>query len=280
MTQAVVLDGHALAGRILRHLAAEVAGMEQKPTLATVLVGGDAGSRADIERKREAAEEVGIRLRHVALPATASQGRVEDAVAELAADADGVFVQLPLPDGLRNEPIMDLIPFAKDVDGLSSTSLGRLVQGRAGHVPATAQGAVRLLEHHGIATAGRTAVIVGRSPLFGLPMALLLARRGVDATVTVVHSQTVGLADITREADILVSAAGVPGLITGKHVKPGAAVIDAGATRTPAGVRGDVAYDDVRAVAGAVTPMPGGTGPMTVACLLENTVAAARGLLA
>jgi methylenetetrahydrofolate dehydrogenase (NADP+)/methenyltetrahydrofolate cyclohydrolase len=199
-------------------------------------------------------------------------------VAELTADpaVHGILVQLPLPAGLDAEAVLDLLPPEKDVDGLTPLSLGRLVRGQPGHVPCTPLGVMRLLHRYGVATPGTRAVVVGRSTLVGLPLSLLLARKGVDATVTIAHSRTPELAAVCREADILVGAAGAARMITADHVKPGAAVIDVGVSRTEEGSVGDVDFDAVQAIAGAITPMPGGTGPMTVACLLENTLAAAR----
>ncbi len=275
----IILDGRQLALEIRERLAAELTRLGSPPvTLATVLIGEDPASRLYVGRKQKEAQAAGMLARNVGLPATASQAQVEAAVADLAADPEvhGILVQLPLPDGLEAEPVLDLLPPDKDVDGLTQASLGRLVRGQPGHVPCTPKGVVRLLERYEIPTVGRGAVIVGRSTLVGLPLCLLLSRRGIDATVTVAHSKTPNLAELTRKADILIAATGSPGLITAEHVKPGAAVIDVGVSRTPAGIRGDVAFEDVRQVAGAITPMPGGTGPMTVACLLENTLAAAR----
>jgi methylenetetrahydrofolate dehydrogenase (NADP+)/methenyltetrahydrofolate cyclohydrolase len=169
-----------------------------------------------------------------------------------------------------------LIPPEKDVDGLTERSMGRLLRGQPGHVGCTPLGVMRLMERYGVATAGRRAVVVGRSTLVGLPMLLLLGRKGIDATVTLAHSRTTDMADVCREADIIVAAAGSARMITAAHVKPGAAVIDVGVSRTEAGIVGDVDFDAVQAIAGAITPMPGGTGPMTIACLLENTLSAAR----
>ena len=187
----------------------------------------------------------------------------------------GILVQMPLPGHLDPERVLALIPAAKDVDGLTEASLGRLVRGVPGHVGCTPLGVMRLLDHYGIATSGRRAAVIGRSTLVGLPMALLLAQKGVDATVTLAHSRTTDMVAVCREADIIVSATGIARSITAAHVKPGAAVIDVGISRTDAGIVGDVDFDGVQGVAGAVTPMPGGTGLLTVACLMENTVAAA-----
>jgi len=172
--------------------------------------------------------------------------------------------------------VLRLVPADKDVDGLTEISLGRLVRGVPGLVGCTPLGVMRLLERYGVETSGRRAVVVGRSTLVGLPLALLLERKGIDATVTVAHSRSRELEALCREADIVVAAAGSARMITAAHVKPGAAVVDVGISRTDEGLVGDVDFDAVQAVAGAITPMPGGTGPMTIACLLENTLTAAR----
>ena len=263
---------------ILAGLAGRISGAGSPAVcLATVLVGDDGPSRRYVASKHRTAGEVGIRSVGVELPATATQAQVEAEVAHLATDASvhGILVQMPLPGHLDPERVLALIPAAKDVDGLTEASLGRLVRGVPGHVGCTPLGVMRLLDHYGIATSGRRAAVIGRSTLVGLPMALLLAQKGVDATVTLAHSRTTDMVAVCREADIIVSATGIARSITAAHVKPGAAVIDVGISRTDAGIVGDVDFDGVQGVAGAVTPMPGGTGLLTVACLMENTVAAA-----
>jgi methylenetetrahydrofolate dehydrogenase (NADP+)/methenyltetrahydrofolate cyclohydrolase len=276
---AVLMDGVRLRDEIIVELRKTVEAAGTPPVcLATVLVGDDRPSQVYVRIKHRKAEEAAMTSRSVELPPTASQAQVEDAVGELAADSavHGILVQLPLPDGLDPEPVLDLLPPAKDIDGLSELSMGRLVRGRPGHVPCTPLGVMRLLDRYGVPIAGSRAVIVGRSTLVGLPLALLLARKGTDATVTLAHSRTPDLADVCREADILVGAAGQARMLGPDHVRPGAAVIDVGVSRTETGLVGDVDFDAVQAIAGAITPMPGGTGPMTVACLLENTLEAAR----
>ncbi len=277
---AILLDGNALRDQIIAELAEEVAGDSSLPNvcLATVLVGDDKPSRVYVGSKQRKAVEAGLSSRHVELPATATQAEVEAAVAELAEDptVHGILVQLPLPDGLDPEPVLDLLPPEKDVDGLTERSMGRLVRGRDGHVPCTPQGVMELLGRYGIETKGKKAVVIGRSTLVGLPQVLLLGAKGADATVTLAHSRTADLVEACRDADIIVAAAGIAGLITAEHVKPGAAVLDVGISRTADGIVGDVDFESVQAVAGAITPMPGGTGPMTIACLMQNTLAAAR----
>jgi methylenetetrahydrofolate dehydrogenase (NADP+)/methenyltetrahydrofolate cyclohydrolase len=199
-------------------------------------------------------------------------------VGELNRDdrVDGILVQLPLPTGLDGEAVVEQIDPSKDVDGLHPTNLGRLVLGRSGLRPCTPSGVMRLLDFYGIPVAGARVVVVGRSFLVGRPLALMLSEKGVDATVSIAHSRSGDLVPVTITADILVAAVGVPGLITAAHVKPGATVIDVGMNRLDTGLVGDVDFESVIEVAGAVTPVPGGVGPMTRAMLLANTVAAAR----
>lgn len=273
------MDGNVLRDVIVARIAAEIATAgSPRICLATVLVGDDGPSQRYVRNKHVQAQKAGLVSRSEVLDATAGQVRVEELVASLAADPSvhGILVQSPLPPGYDEEAVLRLIPADKDVDGLTSESMGRLVRGLPGLVGCTPLGVMRLLEHHAIPTAGRRAVVVGRSTLVGLPLSLLLARKGVDATVTIAHSRTSDLVAVCREADILIGAAGVARMIGVDHVKPGATVIDVGISRTEAGIVGDVDFEAVRRVAGAITPMPGGTGPMTIACLLENTLSAAR----
>ncbi len=273
------MDGNALRDEIIVALRARIEEAGSPAIcLATVLVGDDGPSQRYVRMKHAKAAEAGLTSRHVDLPPTATQDEVESVVRELVADraVHGILVQLPLPDGLDPEPVIDLIPPEKDVDGLTERSMGRLVRGRPGLVGCTPLGVMRLLEHYDIATSGKRAVVVGRSTLVGLPLSLLLARKGVDATVTLAHSRTADMAAVVREADIVVGAAGQARMITADMVKPGAAVIDVGVSRTEAGIVGDVDYGPVAEVAGFITPMPGGTGPMTIACLMENTLTAAQ----
>jgi methylenetetrahydrofolate dehydrogenase (NADP+)/methenyltetrahydrofolate cyclohydrolase len=276
---AIIMDGNLLRDETVARLRSEIEAMGSPPVcLATVLVGEDKPSQIYVRNKQRKAEEAGMQSRHVGIPGDASQAQVEDAVGALAADpaVHGILVQLPLPGGLDPEAVLALLPPEKDVDGLTERSMGRLVRGQPGHVPCTPLGVMRLMERYGVATSGQRAVVVGRSTLVGLPQVLLLARKGIDATVTLAHSRTPDLVEVCRQADIIVAAAGSARMITAEHVKPGAAVLDVGISRTEAGIVGDVDFDSVQTVAGAVTPMPGGTGPMTIACLLENTLAAAR----
>jgi methylenetetrahydrofolate dehydrogenase (NADP+)/methenyltetrahydrofolate cyclohydrolase len=276
---AIVMDGKLLRDEIVAELRATIeAAGSPAVCLATVLVGDDPPSQSYVRSKHRQAELAGLQSRHVELPMTATQEEVEDAVGRLVADphVHGILVQLPLPAGLDAERVLRLIPPDKDVDGLTERSLGRLVRGEPGLVPCTPLGVMRLLERYEVPISSKRAVVVGRSTLVGLPLALLLARKGVDATVTIAHSRTPDLVSVCRDADILVAAAGQARMITADHVKPGAAVIDVGVSRSADGIVGDVDFAAVHEVAGWITPMPGGTGPMTVACLLENTWTAAR----
>jgi methylenetetrahydrofolate dehydrogenase (NADP+)/methenyltetrahydrofolate cyclohydrolase len=275
---AILLDGNRLRDETVASIASRIMSVGSPVIcLATVLVGSDGPSGVYVRMKHRKATEAGMVSRGVELPDSATQAEVEQAVAALVDDptVHGILVQLPLPGHLDPEPVLALLPPAKDVDGLTDRSLGRLVRDLPGHVPCTPLGVMRLIEAYGIPTAGRRAVVVGRSTLVGLPQVLLLGRRGVDATVTLAHSRTADLIDVCRTADIIVAAAGQARMIGVDHVKPGATVIDVGVSRSEQGIVGDVDFDAVQAVAGAITPMPGGTGPMTIACLLENTLAAA-----
>lgn len=278
---AVIIDGIAVRDRILAEIRARIDAAGNPPVcLATVLVGDDKPSRSYIASKKAKAGEAGIVSRHTDLPAAVTQEELNATIDALAADPSvhGILCQFPLPDGLDMEQVLARIPVEKDVDGLTERSMGRLLRGQQGHVGCTPLGVMRLLERYEIPTVGRRAVVIGRSTLTGLPQVLLLGRKGCDATVTLAHSRTpaADLVDICRAADIIVACAGQARMITADHVKPGAAVIDVGISRTEAGLVGDVDFDAVREVAGWITPMPGGTGPMTIACLMENTLAAAQ----
>ncbi|MEQ8841127.1 MAG: bifunctional 5,10-methylenetetrahydrofolate dehydrogenase/5,10-methenyltetrahydrofolate cyclohydrolase [Acidimicrobiales bacterium] len=276
---AVLMNGNRLRDEIVAGVRAEIDALGNPAVcLATVLVGSDKPSQIYVRNKHRKAEEAGLVSRHVELPEDATQDDVEAAVRDLVDDpaVHGILVQLPLPEGLDEEAVLQLVPPEKDVDGLTERSMGRLVRGRPGHAPCTPLGVMRLLDRYGVATSGKQAVVIGRSTLVGLPQVLLLGRKGCDATPTLAHSRTADLASVCRRADIIVAAAGMAGLVTADFVKPGAAVLDVGISRTEAGIVGDVDFDSVQAVAGAITPMPGGTGPMTIGCLMENTLAAAR----
>jgi methylenetetrahydrofolate dehydrogenase (NADP+)/methenyltetrahydrofolate cyclohydrolase len=276
---AILMDGNRLRDEIVARIRGEIEAMGSPAVcLATVLVGGDKPSQIYVRMKHKKLGEAGMVSKGVELSGEATQAEVEAAVAELVADPSvhGILVQLPLPDHLDPEPVLALVPPEKDVDGLTERSMGRLVRGLPGHVPCTPLGVMRLLDRYGVEISHKRAVVVGRSTLVGLPQVLLLGRKGVDATVTLAHSRTDDLPGVCRQADILVAAAGQAHMITAEHVKPGAAVIDVGVSRSESGIVGDVDFEAVQSIAGAITPMPGGTGPMTIGCLLENTVEAAR----
>jgi len=273
-----ILDGTEVAAVVKEEVSKAVADLAYQPGLATILVGDDPASHSYVRGKRRDAGQVGIRSIHHELPDSIDQIELTALIESLNADddVDGILVQLPLPGDLNGESAVETIDPAKDVDGLHPFSLGKLMLGQPGLRPCTPSGVMRLLDHYDIGTAGSRAVIVGRSYLVGRPLAMLLLERGADSTVTVAHSRTVDLPAVTSEADILVAAAGSPGLIKAEHVRPGATVIDVGVNRTDDGLVGDVDFGAVVEVAGAITPAPGGVGPMTRAMLLANTLRAAE----
>jgi len=277
---AQILDGTATARTIKAELTERVAGLRERgvqPGLGTVLVGNDPGSTWYVNGKHKDCAEVGIESIRVDLPETATQAEVEDHIDRLNADpaCTGYIVQLPLPKHMVENDVLGRVDPAKDADGLHPTNLGWLVLGKDAPLPCTPFGIVELLRRHGVETRGADVVVVGRGVTVGRPLGLLLTRRRENATVTLCHTGTRDLAAHTRQADIVVAAAGVPGIITGDMVKPGAAVLDVGVSRVDGKIAGDVA-DDVKEVAGWVSPNPGGVGPMTRAMLLSNIVALAE----
>jgi methylenetetrahydrofolate dehydrogenase (NADP+)/methenyltetrahydrofolate cyclohydrolase len=278
---ATILDGKVVAEAVLGEVARDVEELAERGKtvgLATVLVGDDPASHVYVRSKHRAAERVGIMSIHRELPATATQVDVDRVIAELNADpaVDGILLQLPLPEGLDGEAAVEGIRPDKDADGLHPMSLGHLVLDRPTSQPCTPSGVLRMLDHYGIPTEGADVVVVGRSFLVGRPLAVMLGSKRRNATVTLAHSRTGDLATICRRADILVAAIGRPKMIGPGYVKPGATVIDVGINRTDDGIVGDVDFDAVAEVAGAITPVPGGVGRMTIAMLMTNTVAAAR----
>ena len=278
---ATLMDGKALAAEIRADVAREVAELGHVG-LATVLVGDDPASHVYISLKQKAAAEAGIDARDVRLPEGSTEDEVLALVEELNHDdqVDGILVQLPLPGQIDEARVTGAVAPAKDVDGIHPVNAGYLYLGAPLHVPATPAGCMELLTAYGVDPTGKQAVVLGRSEIVGRPAAMLLLQ--ANATVTMCHSKTADLAAEVRRADIVVAAVGVPGIVTADMVKPGAAVLDVGLTRTDEGIRGDVATE-VADVAGHLTPMPGGTGPMTIALLLRSAVKAARfrrGLLA
>lgn len=274
-----VIDGKAVARQVRADVAAGVARLVEDgaapPGLATVLIGDDPASEVYVRNKRRACVAVGMKDLHRHLPADVTQREAAALIDELAVDpqVSGILLQLPVPGHLDADALIASIPASKDVDGLTTASAGALGQGRPGLRPCTPSGVIRLLDEYDVPLAGAEAVVVGRSVLVGRPMAQLLLAR--DATVTMCHSRTKDLALACRRADVLVVAAGVPGIIGPEAVKPGAAVIDVGIHRGEHGLHGDVRYDQVTEVAGLVTPVPGGVGPMTIAMLMANTLQAA-----
>jgi methylenetetrahydrofolate dehydrogenase (NADP+)/methenyltetrahydrofolate cyclohydrolase len=275
-----LIDGVGAAGELLARLKERVAALDRRgirPALAAVLVGDNSASRVYLRNKRRACESSGVRSGVHELPADTPTQTLLATIERLNADpgVHGIIVQLPLPRQIDAARVAQAIAPAKDVDGLTWASLGALVAGHPVFEPCTPRGVMALLDHAGVAIDARQAVVVGRSTIVGKPMALMLMARG--ATVTICHSRTRELPAHTRRADILVVAAGRAGLVTGDMVKPGAAVIDVGINRLPGGkLAGDVELASVRTVAGCVTPVPGGVGPMTVAMVIANTVLAAE----
>lgn len=274
---AQLMDGKALAAQKKAAIRAEVERLARTPGLAVVLVGENPASQIYVRGKARDCEECGIRCMDFRLPAQTTESELLTLIAELngRADVDGILVQLPLPEGIRERRVLEAIAPEKDVDAFHPENVGRLVQGQARYLPCTPVGVMELLRAAGVDPAGRRAVIVGRSNIVGKPMALLLLQ--ADATVTVCHSRTPDLADECRRADILISAVGRRGLITADMIKPGAAVVDVAMNRDEDGkLCGDVDFAAACAVAAHITPVPGGVGPMTRAMLMENTLRAAR----
>ena len=291
MSEARIIDGKAFAAGLRGRIAVEVAELKAKhglqPGLAVVLVGEDPASQIYVKSKGEQTKEAGMHSEEHRLPATATQAEIVALVSKLNADkaVHGILVQLPLPNGLDSAPVIAAINPDKDVDGLTIANAGRLASNLPGLVPCTPAGCLMLAKDQLGDLSGKTAVVVGRSNLMGKPMAQLLLQ--ADCTVTIAHSRTKDLPGVCRQADILVAAVGRPEMIKGDWIKPGAVVIDVGINRVPsrdpeaaaAGktrVVGDVAFDEAKQTAGAITPVPGGVGPMTIACLLNNTLIAAR----
>jgi len=275
-----VIDGKAVAAAVRECVAAEVKAYEAEqgraPLLVTVIVGDDPASEVYVAGKHRACKEVGMRSLHHGLGAETSEEQLLGLVDELNRDpdVDGILVQLPLPEHIDPDRIVAAIDPAKDVDGLTPVNAGLLAHGMPGLVSCTPAGVMELLRHEGVELEGAEAVVVGRSKLVGVPVSRLLL--AANATVTVCHSRTRDLAATCRRADVLVAAVGVPRLLGGDAVKPGAVVIDVGVNRTDDGLVGDVDFEAAAEVAAAITPVPGGVGPMTVAMLLVNTLAAAR----
>ena len=275
-----VIDGKAVAAAVRERVKVDVAAYEKEtgrvPGLATVLVGEDPASQIYVANKRRTTEEVGMRSIHHAPEASIREDELLELVRELGSDeeVDGILVQLPLPAHIDSDAVVAAIDPGKDVDGLTPVNAGLLAHGTPGLVPCTPAGVMELLAHEGVELEGAEAVVVGRSKLVGVPVARLLL--AANATVTVCHSRTRDLDEVCRRADVLVAAVGVPRLLGAEAVKPGAVVVDVGMNRLEDGLCGDVDYEAAAEVAAAITPVPGGVGPMTIAMLLSNTLQAAR----
>ncbi len=275
-----IIDGKLISTEVKERIAAEVAEYVEAegrtPTLATVIVGDDPASHIYVANKHKACEQVGINSAHHGLDADTPEDELVELVASLGIDdsIDGILVQLPVPGHINPDVVVGAINPAKDVDGLTPVSAGLLSAGNPGLVPCTPAGVIEMLDHEGVELSGAEAVVVGRSNLVGKPVAALLLAR--NATVTICHSRTKDLPGTCSRADVLVAAVGVPELLGADCVKPGATVIDVGMNRTDDGLKGDVDFAAASEVAGAITPVPGGVGPMTIAMLMSNTLAAAR----
>jgi methylenetetrahydrofolate dehydrogenase (NADP+)/methenyltetrahydrofolate cyclohydrolase len=281
--RADIIDGKAIAGQVRADVAERVAALKARGVeagLAAVMVGDDPASHIYIGAKQKACAEVGMYSEKVEMPASASQDEVLAQIARLNADPkiSGIIVQLPVPDHISELALQMAVAPEKDVDCLGPTNVGLMARGKSLLLPATPYGVVELLVRSGIPIEGQHAVIVGRSGLVGMPLAIMLAQKNerANATVTICHTRTPDIAAHTREGDIVVVAAGTANAVTGDMIKPGAVVIDVGINRTDDGIVGDVDFASVAEVAGAITPVPGGVGPMTVAMLLVNTVTAAE----
>ncbi|MFP6770439.1 MAG: bifunctional methylenetetrahydrofolate dehydrogenase/methenyltetrahydrofolate cyclohydrolase FolD [Planctomycetaceae bacterium] len=283
---ASIIDGKAIALAIREELASEVSGFQERtgvtPHLAAILVGDDPASAIYVRNKQRACEKAAIQSTMHRLEADTTQQQLLDLVEQLNVDplVHGILCQLPLPDQIQEQAILDAIAPAKDVDAFHPESVGLIVQGRPRFLPCTPHGIQQLLLRSGIETSGAHVVILGRSEIVGKPMALLMVQKqeGANATVTICHSRTRDLAAITTSADILIAAIGRPRFVTAEMVKPGAVVIDVGINRVDDRLVGDVDFEPVSEIAAAITPVPGGVGPMTIAMLLKNTLAAAREL--
>lgn len=277
---AKIIDGKALAGRIRQELKTEAAELKAKgikPGLAVILVGNNPASKVYVNAKGKACEEVGINSLQHNLPEDAKQEELVSLIQRLNNDSDvhGILVQLPLPAHIDEEAAIEVILPSKDVDGFHPFNVGRLVIGKPCLKPCTPFGIMKLIESEGLEISGKHAVVVGRSNIVGKPVAMMLLQK--HATVTICHSRTKNLSDVTRQADILIAAVGRPKMVKGDWIKKGAIVIDVGVNRLENGsLAGDVDFEEVKDIAGAITPVPGGVGPMTIAMLLNNTVEAAK----
>jgi len=274
----LILDGKFVAQEIQSSIKKKIDDSGSEITLATVLVGDDKPSQLYVNNKHKQATASSIKSMHVNLPGNISQSELEQKISELGNDAtiNGILIQMPLPKGLNEDSVIEMIPTNKDVDGLKEQNLGKLIVGNDVLRPCTPLGVMRLIEYYNLETSGKKALVIGRSRLVGMPQVIMFGSKGIDCTVTLAHSRTKNLDDLISESEIVVPAIGVPGIINSKNVKKNAILLDVGISSDDKGIHGDVDFDSVDGIAKAVTPMPGGTGPMTVACLLENTMKAAE----
>ena len=274
----LILDGKLVAKEIQNNIKKTIDSSNVEITLATVLVGEDKPSQLYVNNKHKQATLSSIKSIHVNLPGNISQDELENKISALGEDPsiNGILIQMPLPNGLNEDSVIEMIPTKKDVDGLKEQNLGKIIVGNDVLRPCTPLGVMKLIEHYNIETSGKKALVIGRSRLVGMPQVIMFGTKGIDCTVTLAHSRTKNLDELINESEIVVPAIGVPGIINANNVRKNAVLLDVGISSDGNGIHGDVDFNSVDGIAKAVTPMPGGTGPMTVACLLENTMKAAQ----
>ena len=274
----LILDGKLVAKEIQNNIKKTIDSSNVEITLATVLVGEDKPSQLYANNKHKQATLSSIKSIHVNLPGNISQDELENKISALGEDPsiNGILIQMPLPNGLNEDSVIEMIPTKKDVDGLKEQNLGKIIVGNDVLRPCTPLGVMKLIRHYNIETSGKKALVIGRSRLVGMPQVIMFGTKGIDCTVTLAHSRTKNLDELINESEIVVPAIGVPGIINANNVRKNAVLLDVGISSDGNGIHGDVDFNSVDGIAKAVTPMPGGTGPMTVACLLENTMKAAQ----
>jgi methylenetetrahydrofolate dehydrogenase (NADP+)/methenyltetrahydrofolate cyclohydrolase len=274
----LILDGRFVAQEMQKSIKKKIDDSGVVITLATVLVGDDKPSQLYVNNKHKQATASSIKSMHVNLPGNISQTELEDKISQLGDDpsVNGILIQMPLPKGLNEDSVIEMIPTNKDVDGLKEQNLGKLIVGNDVLRPCTPLGVMKLIEYYKLETAGKKALVIGRSRLVGMPQVIMFGSKGIDCTVTLAHSRTKNLDELISESEIVVPAIGVPGIINAKNVRKDSILLDVGISSDENGIHGDVDFNSVDGIAKAVTPMPGGTGPMTVASLLENTMKAAQ----
>ena len=274
----LILDGRFVAQEMQKSIKKKIDDSGVVITLATVLVGDDKPSQLYVNNKHKQATASSIKSMHVNLPGNISQTELEDKISQLGNDpsVNGILIQMPLPKGLNEDSVIEMIPTNKDVDGLKEQNLGKLIVGNDVLRPCTPLGVMKLIEYYKLETAGKKALVIGRSRLVGIPQVIMFGSKGIDCTVTLAHSRTKNLDELISESEIVVPAIGVPGIINANNVRKDSILLDVGISSDENGIHGDVDFNSVDGIAKAVTPMPGGTGPMTVASLLENTMKAAQ----